>query len=85
FVESRLVTSFRVIETMPFDRKRLAGWLRDRGIGRLEIKVRGVDVQPEVLRKQLKPKGNAAATLLIYPNTERKTQVVIAERVRSEC
>ncbi|MEL0319580.1 MAG: hypothetical protein VXA46_02480 [Aquiluna sp.] len=33
-------------------------------IGRVEIKKRGVDIDPEVFRKKLKLKGSGAATLI---------------------
>lgn len=83
-VENPLVASFRVIETMPLDRKQLAGWLRERSVGRLEIKCRGVDLRPESLRKELKPQGSEGATLLVFPNQVGKVQVVIAERCRAD-
>ncbi|QDT69213.1 hypothetical protein MalM25_21450 [Planctomycetes bacterium MalM25] len=79
-VEDPLVASFRVIGIMPLDRKRLAGWLRERSVGRLEIKCRGVDLRPEALRRELKPKGSEGATLLVFPNQAGKLQAVIAER-----
>lgn len=79
-VENPLVASFEVLETMPLSRKRLAGWLSERGIGRLEIKCRGVEIRPEQLRRELKPKGQGGATLLIYPDREGKRRVVVARR-----
>jgi hypothetical protein len=39
--------------------------LRERGIGVLEIKKRGSDVSPEVLRKEMALKGENAATLIV--------------------
>lgn len=82
-VEDPLVASFQILESMPLSRKRLAGWLAERGLGRLEIKCRGVDVRPEQLRRELKPKGQGGATLLIYPDREGKRRVVIAKRQES--
>lgn len=79
-VSDDLLATFRVLETMPLDRKRLAAWLSTRDVGRLEIKVRGTDIRPEVLRKTLKPKGENEATLLIYSDAEQRTQVVITQR-----
>ena len=57
--------AFRVLERWPLDVKRLARELRHRGIGTIEIKKRGVDVDPAALRKQLKPQGPNAATLVL--------------------
>ena len=79
-VREPLLTSFRVVETMPLDRKRLSGWLRGRGVGRLEIKCRGVGLQPEQLRRELKLRGDDAAVLLVFPDNARKTRVVVAQR-----
>lgn len=79
-VDDPLVASFEVLETLPLSRKRLAGWLSERGVGRLEIKCRGVDLRPETLRRDLKPKGQGEATLLIYPDGAGKRRVVIARR-----
>jgi hypothetical protein len=50
---------------MPFDRKKLKSYLRERGIGVLEIKKRGADIVPETLRKELQLKGESAATLVV--------------------
>lgn len=56
---------FEVLEEHPFDRKKLKARLRELGIGVLEIKKRGSDVVPEVLRKELQLKGERAATLIV--------------------
>jgi len=45
--------------------KALRAWVRSNGIGTLEIKKRGVDLDPAQLRKKLAPKGAASATLII--------------------
>jgi hypothetical protein len=64
-LESPWLRGFRVLETMAFDRKKLKARLQELGIGILEIKKRGSDVVPEVLRKELQLKGKRAATLII--------------------
>lgn len=64
-VISPWLRGFRVLETMNFDRKKLKARLRELGVGVLEIKKRGSDVVPEVLRKELQLKGERAATLII--------------------
>lgn len=79
-VDDPLVASFRVVEVAPLSRKRLADWVAAHRVGTLEIKCRGVDVRPEALRRELKPKGDASATLLIFPDQRGKPIVVIAER-----
>ncbi len=74
------MASFRVVEVAPLSRKRLAAWVAEHRVGTLEIKCRGVDVRPEALRRELKPKGDASATLLVFPGQHGKPTVVIAER-----
>jgi len=77
---SPFVSTFRVRETLPADAKQLAKALRARGIGTLEIKKRGVDVDPAVLRKRLSLRGENSATLLLTRIAGRRT-AVLADRV----
>ena len=58
-------TAFRVLEALPTDEKKLKAALRERGIGTLEIKKRGIDVDPAQLRKRLQLKGTASATIVL--------------------
>ncbi|RNL61228.1 methyltransferase domain-containing protein [Nocardioides marmoriginsengisoli] len=57
--------SYRVVEELPYREKPLRAALRERGIGRLAIKKRGVDVVPEELRKRLALAGDAEGTLVL--------------------
>jgi hypothetical protein len=57
--------AFRVIERFSLDVKTLKKELGARGIGTLEIKKRGVDVDPAAFRARLALKGDAAATLVL--------------------
>jgi len=57
--------SYRVIDKLIFDRKKLKAYLRERQIGVLEIKKRGADITPEQLRRELDPKGPNSATLIV--------------------
>lgn len=56
---------FRLVEAMPFHEKQLAQALRARGIGSLEIKKRGMDIDPAALRKRLRLAGNGHATVIL--------------------
>ncbi len=58
-------TSYRVLEELPYRDKPLRQALRDRGIGALTIKKRGVAVVPEDLRKRLALRGEASATIVM--------------------
>ena len=57
--------SFEVLENLPIDKKLLRKRLGEMGVGRLEIKKRGIDIDPAQLRKELKLKGEGAATLIL--------------------
>ena len=56
---------YEVIDNLVFDRKKLKAYVRENNIGILEIKKRGSDISPEELRKELSPKGEGAATLVV--------------------
>lgn len=72
--------AFRVLERWPLDAKRIAKALRERGIGTIEIKKRGVDIDPAVFRKQLKPQGPNAATLVLTRAAGERVAMLV-ERV----
>jgi hypothetical protein len=57
--------SYEVLETLPHREKQLRAALHQRGIGRLTIKKRGVDVVPDQLRKRLALKGDNEATIVL--------------------
>ncbi len=77
---SPFVQSFRVREQLPFDLKQLSRALRERDIGTLEIKKRGVDVDPAALRPKLKLRGAGAATLVLTRIGSRRV-ALLADRV----
>lgn len=54
-----------VTDTLPFSLKRLRALLRDRGVGRVEIRKRGSAVDVEKLRRDLRLAGPAAASLVL--------------------
>ncbi len=60
---------FRVVEAMPLSTKHLARWLRDHGHDRVTIKKRGVTLDADQLRRQLKMtgrgRGGSEATLVL--------------------
>ncbi|MGW0231080.1 THUMP-like domain-containing protein [Actinopolymorpha singaporensis] len=64
-VPTPFATAYRVEEVLPYDVKVLKRALRARDVGTLTVKKRGVDVDPDVLRKRLAPRGSAAATLVV--------------------
>lgn len=79
-VTSPFVQSFRVREVLPADTKKLARALKERGVGILEIKKRGVDVDPAALRQSLKLKGEESATLIMTRIAGSRV-AILADRV----
>lgn len=78
-VETPLAHAFRVRETLPLDERKIARRLRELGIGDLEIKKRGVDVDPAALRTRLKLKGDGRATL-IATRVGGRHRAILADR-----
>ncbi|GGF42343.1 methyltransferase [Marmoricola endophyticus] len=70
-------TGYRVLEELPYREKPLRAALRERGIGTLAIKKRGVDVVPEVLRRRLQLQGDTEATLVLTRVAGRGTALLV--------
>lgn len=77
---SPFVSSFRVREVVPADPKPLAKLLRARGIGTLEIKKRGVDIDPAIFRTKLNLTGAEKATLFLTRKAGKRV-AILADRV----
>jgi SAM-dependent methyltransferase len=69
--------SYEVLDHLPYHEKALRAALRDRGVGRLTIKKRGVDVVPERLRRQLALTGDAEATLVLTRVRDKGTALLV--------
>lgn len=68
---------YRVLEALPYREKQLKAALRERGIGRLTIKKRGVQVVPEELRRRLSLKGDNEATLVMTRAAGQGTALLV--------
>nr|WP_157312289.1 class I SAM-dependent methyltransferase [Microbacterium sp. MAH-37] len=77
---SPFVQSFRVRETMAAHPKTINTALRAHDIGRLEIKKRGMDIDPAVFRRKLALKGSQEATLILT-RTPAGRIAILADRV----
>ena len=69
---------------MPFDLRRVRSWHAERGVGSIEIKKRGIDVDLEKLRRDLPLTGNAASDAsvgLILVRRGDRVSAVFARRV----
>jgi hypothetical protein len=75
-LDDPLVACFEVEEVLPLDLKKLKSWLRERGVGQLEVKVRGVQQDPAVVRKKLGLEGPHAKTLLLTRIGARHAAIV---------
>ncbi|OZM73937.1 SAM-dependent methyltransferase [Amycolatopsis antarctica] len=59
------VRAFRIAEYGPYSEKSLRSILRRHEVGRLEILIRGLDVDPDALRRRMKPRGTEEATVVL--------------------
>jgi SAM-dependent methyltransferase len=73
-------TGFEVGERLPFHLKALRQWVRRNRIGVVEIKKRGVDVNPAELRGRLRLVGPNSATMVISP-TPSGTVAAVVNRI----
>jgi hypothetical protein len=78
--QTAFATCLRVIAELPLDKRTLRRELSARGIGTLEIKKRGVDVDPAAFRVSLALSGEASATLVLT-RVAGKRVALLAERV----
>ncbi len=75
-----LLASFEIEDVLPLDLRRVRQHLHARGIGRLEIKKRGVEHDPAAVRRQLALKGDGAAVLFLTRVAGRGLAIV-AQRI----
>ena len=81
-VATPFASCFRVVEDFALDQRSLKRELAARGIGTLEIKKRGVDIDPAAFRTALAPKGEKSATLILT-RVGGKRRALLVERVES--
>ncbi|MFI8229729.1 methyltransferase domain-containing protein [Streptomyces sp. NPDC085900] len=63
--ESPYATAYHITDELPFNVKKLKALLRERGVGTLTVKKRGSAVEPEELRRKVKPSGPHSATVFL--------------------
>ncbi len=79
-IQTPFATTFAVQEELDHDERVLRRWAREHDVGAIEIKVRGLDVDPAVLRRRLKPAGKKSATLVLTP-TVAGARALVVERL----
>jgi hypothetical protein len=75
-VDTPFARAYKVLEVMPYNVKALKAWVKENGVGVLDIKKRGTAVTPEELRKQLLPAGKNAGK-----KTGSKTATLVLTRI----
>ncbi|MBG6085459.1 THUMP-like domain-containing protein [Zhihengliuella flava] len=77
--ETPFARAYKVLEVMPYNVKGLKRWVKEQGIGVLDIKKRGLDVTPEELRRILLAgvgkKSRRKATLILTRLGETRVAV----------
>ena len=80
FHQAKWASVFEVEDVMPFDVAAIRNCLAAKKVGRLEIKKRVAEVDPQRLRKELKLKGDESRVLLLA-GFNQKVTAIIARRV----
>ena len=70
-------TAFSVHESFAFTEKSLRRWVRERAVGSLEIKTRGLDLDPAQLRRRLRLTGPGRATVVLTRSVSGKVVLVV--------
>ena len=81
-VPSPFLAAFEVVAVLPLDLKRLRHEVVTRGLGPLEVKTRGVDLRPEVVRSTLKSPGGEPAVVLLAGG-DGPARAILARRASS--
>lgn len=79
WVDSPFLAGFETLEVLPLDLKKLRRLVAERKLGPLEIKTKGIDLRPEAVRAQLKPRGPHPATLLLMRG-QKNSCAILAQR-----
>lgn len=81
-VHDAAIDGFEVRDILPLDRKQLTAYCRQHHLGRLEIKKRGVAIDPHDLRKEIIARGDEEAVILVAP-VGAHVRVIVARRISS--
>jgi len=68
---------YRILDSYPFDEKRIKRWIKAGEIGDLTIKKRGFPLTPEQMRSRLRPRGPNAATIILTRQRDRHFVMVV--------
>lgn len=82
-IATPFLSAFEVMSVHPLDVKRLRRVVAENDLGPLEIKLRGLNLAPEVLRKQISAEGSGKATLILAGGPGVAVAIVTRRCVRS--
>ncbi|MEU6966770.1 class I SAM-dependent methyltransferase [Kitasatospora aureofaciens] len=74
--------AFELTDVLPYNVKKLKALLRERGVGTVVIKKRGMAITPEELRRQLKPSGPNTVTVILS-RTDNGPLMMLGQPVRT--
>lgn len=77
--DSVWLRGWQILDWMPFHLKRLRAYLRERTIGRVTVKKRGVAMTPEELTAQLKLRGAGSCTLVLTRYQDQPIVMICAD------
>ncbi|MFZ7087404.1 class I SAM-dependent methyltransferase [Curtobacterium sp. RRHDQ10] len=80
-VTTPFAQTFRVRDTLPLDAKRIGARLAADGVGRVEIKKRGVDVDPAEFRRRLRLRGGTGSATLVLTRLEGRHTAILCDRL----
>ncbi|MDR1449754.1 MAG: class I SAM-dependent methyltransferase [Propionibacteriaceae bacterium] len=74
-------TAFEVLGRLPFSDKAVRAWIRQQGIAALEVKTRGLGLDPAVWRRRLGlGGGRAQATVVCAPTVDGAAVIIVRRR-----
>ncbi len=73
-------TRYVITEAMPYNIKAIRSWLRTEGVGRLTIKKRGVQLDSDQLRRQLKLDGTGDELTVVITRAGHRQAILAVER-----
>jgi hypothetical protein len=79
-VATPYATAFEVLEVQPYSEQGLRQWTRRHEIGTLEIKKRGLDLDPAALRRRLRLRGRESATVILTRGESGALMIVVRRR-----
>lgn len=79
-ISSPWVTSFELLAFMPWRPRRVQQWLREHRAGVVDVKTRGRVVDPDIVQRQLRGKGDEPFVVIIL-RLDRRVYALIARRL----